>query len=118
MLDEMRRRAAQLRAKETNPIQCEAYALAERAGFDWYDTESAARRMAEHAAKEVVALRTALRAANKLIGELEAHLNYTGWGDSWERECSEKLRAGLTQRRAQLQLAALAPKHRKKLLGE
>lgn len=24
--------------------------------------------------------------------ELIDHLDYTGWGDSWERECSENLR--------------------------
>ena len=24
--------------------------------------------------------------------ELINHLNYCGWGDSWERECSEELR--------------------------
>ncbi len=27
-----------------------------------------------------------------LAKELAEHLDYCGWGDSWERECSEDLR--------------------------
>ena len=27
----------------------------------------------------------------ELAKELYDHLNYCGWGDSWERECSEEL---------------------------
>lgn len=46
------------RDAETDPTLREAYAMAKRAGFDWYDTESSARRAFEHAAREVVALRT------------------------------------------------------------
>lgn len=42
---------------ETDPVQREAYALAKRAGFDWYHMESSARRMAEHAAEEILTLR-------------------------------------------------------------
>lgn len=57
MSAEQRARLAAQRAVETDPVQREAYALAARAGFDWYDTESSARRMAEHAAGELVALR-------------------------------------------------------------
>lgn len=57
---EQRARLQSQRDAETDPAQREAYALAERAGFDWYDTESAARRMAEHAASELVALHSAL----------------------------------------------------------
>ena len=30
-----------------------------------------------------------------MIGKLEEHLEYTGWGDSWERECAEELRKEL-----------------------
>lgn len=29
----------------------------------------------------------------ELIRALLFHLDYVGWGDSWERECSEELRA-------------------------
>lgn len=57
MSDEQRKRLAELRAAETDPIQREAYALVERAGFDWYNTESNARRMAEYAASELVPLK-------------------------------------------------------------
>lgn len=28
----------------------------------------------------------------ELAQEMYAHLNWTGWGDSWERECGEDLR--------------------------
>lgn len=28
----------------------------------------------------------------EFINELIDHLNYCGWGDRWERECSEELR--------------------------
>lgn len=57
-------RRAHLKAQrdaEKDPQQCEAYALAARAGFDWYDTESAARRMAEHAAGEIIGMRGSLK---------------------------------------------------------
>lgn len=57
MSAEQRATLAAQRAAETDPEQREAYALAARAGFDWYDTESSARRMAEHAAGEIVAQR-------------------------------------------------------------
>ena len=33
----------------------------------------------------------------ELIRELLAHLEYCGWGDSWERECSEELRKKAAQ---------------------
>lgn len=56
---EMRARLKAQRDAETDPVARESYALAERAGFDWFDTESAARQMAEHAAGEILALRTA-----------------------------------------------------------
>ena len=64
---EQRARLKARRDAETDPVQREAYALAERAGFDWYDTESAARRMAEHAAGEILALRAALDRATRGI---------------------------------------------------
>lgn len=32
-----------------------------------------------------------LEEALELIDELVAHLEYCGWGDSWERECAEPL---------------------------
>lgn len=56
---EMRAHLKAQRDAATDPVERETYALAERAGFDWFDTESAARRMAEHAAGELVALRAA-----------------------------------------------------------
>lgn len=62
---EQRARLKARRDQETDPVQREAYALAERAGFDWYDTESAARRMAEHAAEEIIDLRAQLAALQK-----------------------------------------------------
>jgi len=37
-------------------------------------------------------LETKIKRANDLIRELVDHLEYCGWGDSWERECSEALR--------------------------
>ena len=58
---DMRARLAAARAAEIDPAVREAYALAERAGYDWYNTESSARRMAEFAGAEVAALREALR---------------------------------------------------------
>jgi hypothetical protein len=75
MSNEQRARLAAMRAQEADPVQREAYALAERAGFDWHDTESSARRMAEHAAEELVALKCcqtelldSLREAYELLG--------------------------------------------------
>jgi hypothetical protein len=101
MSDEQQRaRLAKQREEEKDPAQREGYALAKRAGFDWYDTESCARRMALHAGGEVVALKDALKDADKLIDELEKHLDYCGWGDRWEREVSERLRNTLSERRA------------------
>lgn len=105
--DDTRARLAAMRKAEKDPAQREAYALAERAGFDWYDTESAARRMAEQAGGEIHVMRTALTEANKLLDELGAHLEYCGWGDKWEREVSEKLRKGLEKRRDRI--TALVP---------
>jgi hypothetical protein len=52
-------------AQETDPVMREARALATRAGFDWYDTESAARSMAEHAAEELLELRKELEHCRK-----------------------------------------------------
>lgn len=42
---------------ETDPTAREAYALAARAGCDWFDTESNARYLAGQAAGEILALR-------------------------------------------------------------
>lgn len=36
-------------------------------------------------------LKTALVSALQMVKDLESHLDYTGWGDSWERECAEPL---------------------------
>lgn len=35
---------------------------------------------------------------NEFIHELLEHLDYVGWGDSWERECSEELRQRAQER--------------------
>ena len=34
-----------------------------------------------------------------MVGRLEEHLDFIGWGDSYERECSEGLRRDLLQLR-------------------
>ena len=77
-IDSMRARLAAQRAAETDPATREAYALAERAGFDWYDTESAARRMAEHAGAEVHALKVALR---DTLDTFRASMDAKAWGE-------------------------------------
>lgn len=69
MIDAMEARARVRYEAETDPVQREAYALAKRAGFDWYNTESSARRMAEHAAGEISALRSALDAVQMQTGD-------------------------------------------------
>lgn len=55
-MDPLEKSCRERYAAEKDPIQREAYALAQRAGYDWYHTESAARRMAEHAAQEIMDL--------------------------------------------------------------
>lgn len=62
---------------DTDPVRREAYALAARAGFDWYNTESAARRMAEHAAEEILALRARLITEADPDGDLAAKVKAT-----------------------------------------
>lgn len=37
-------------------------------------------------------MKTSYKELAALARELFDHLEYCGWGDSWERECSEKLR--------------------------
>lgn len=66
---EMRARLKAQRDAEKDPVQREAYAIAERAGFDWYDTESMARRMAQHAAGEILVLRAALQSVKAHIDQ-------------------------------------------------
>lgn len=73
------RNAAQM-AAETDPVQREAYALAARAGFDWYNTESQARRAFEHAAEEILRLRHQILALNKEIDGLRAAAEYVNRG--------------------------------------
>lgn len=107
---EQRKTLAEQRRKEKDPAQREAYALAERAGFDWYDTESAARRMAQHAGEDIVKLQGGLKEANKLLDALIGHLEWTGWGDRYERECSQKLRDSIDKRRAAIREAAILKK--------
>lgn len=70
-MDAMEQRARARYEAETDPVQREAYALAKRGGFDWYNTESAARRMAEHAAEELVAARTKDEAYEKMLKALQ-----------------------------------------------
>lgn len=57
---EVRARLRAQRDAETDPAKRELYDLAHRAGFDGDDAESAAQRVALHAAGEIVLLRTAL----------------------------------------------------------
>lgn len=61
--DAMRARAKQRRDQEKDPAKREAYALVERMGMDWYDTESVARRVAERAGFEIHQLKALLREA-------------------------------------------------------
>ena len=35
--------------------------------------------------------------AEKMVAKLEEHLDYCGWGDSWERECSKELQKELAE---------------------
>lgn len=72
---EQRARLAAQRAEEKDPATREAYALAARAGFDWYDTESNARRAFKHAAEEIVDLRA------KCIRFHEALMRLACWDD-------------------------------------
>lgn len=58
---EQRERLIKIWDADPNPVFQEARKLAERAGFDWYDTESCARMMAMTAAREILALRAADR---------------------------------------------------------
>lgn len=51
-------------------------------GFDYYNTESAARRVAEKSVIKINLLIEALTAARD-------HLEYCGYGDRWERECAQ-----------------------------
>lgn len=101
-MDDVEKRARARYEAETDPVQREAYALAKRAGFDWYNTESSARRMAEHAADEILALRAPapgtmtknelLEAAKGVLrfraGNLqspEGWVNFEGSDEEWEK---------------------------------
>ena len=42
-------------------------------------------------------METELEKVKRLLMEAYAHLNYCGYGDSWERECSEELRKELDE---------------------
>lgn len=106
----LRTELAHQRLREKDPVKKEAYALAARGGFDWFDTESAARRMAERAAYEITVLSKAVNDSIKLIEELEKHLSYCAWGDRWERECSETLRDSLPARLNEISTAELRSK--------
>jgi len=59
-MQRMRERAKQSRAEETDPVEAAAYALIERLGWDWFDTESSARAVARAAARDILALRKEL----------------------------------------------------------
>jgi hypothetical protein len=60
----------------TDPAFRAAYALAKRAGFRWYNTESAARRMAEHAAEELLALIGLLEELVAIEGPQPGHVDW------------------------------------------
>jgi hypothetical protein len=76
MSAEQRARLKAQRDAETDPVQREAYAMAARAGFDWYDTESMARRAFEHAAAELVPLRESLAFTVRRMGEFFGFYGY------------------------------------------
>lgn len=38
-----------------------------------------------------------IKEMKRLLRAAYDHLNYCGWGDSWERECSEELRHDLDE---------------------
>jgi len=42
-------------------------------------------------------METELDKVKRLLKEAYNHLDYCGWGDSWERECSEDLRKELDE---------------------
>lgn len=63
----------------------EAGRLLVRYGFEPYDTESSARRIAERFATDLKTVLDALQKASD-------HLEYCGYGDSWEREGTGPLR--------------------------
>jgi hypothetical protein len=58
------------------------------------------REALEHYSRPLGTCRKALRIIDDqadLFKALLEHLDYCGWGDSWERECSEPLRARAAQ---------------------
>lgn len=61
-----RSRVTHRMATSSDPVERETLALAKRAGFDWYDTESSARHMAGIAANEILELRAKLEAFDAL----------------------------------------------------
>lgn len=65
--DEQCARLKAQRDAETDPVKRIAYQLAELAGFDWYDTESSARRAFEHSAAEILAARYISQAEHEAI---------------------------------------------------
>lgn len=55
-------------------------------------------RMEEHEAHLIVLMKQTLPLlldAVAMVAKLEEHLDCTGWGDSYERECSQELRKEL-----------------------
>ncbi len=55
--------------------------LLDEFGFKYHDTEAAAKRVAELAVQKINALHDALT-------EAEKHLEFCGYGDSYERDCA------------------------------
>lgn len=47
--------------------------------------------------EQIEDLKSALASALALIKDLEEHLDYTGWGDSYERECAKPLMRSLAE---------------------
>jgi hypothetical protein len=45
-----------------------------------------------------------LEEALEMVKQLEAHLDYCGWGDSWERECAEPLMKELEEFKARAEV--------------
>lgn len=42
-------------------------------------------------------METELEKVKRLLKDAYDHLEYCGWGDSWERECSKELREELNE---------------------
>lgn len=82
--DEQRTKLEAQWAASTDPVEREAHAMAKRAGFDWYDTESSARRAFEHAARELLDARPVYRPPVRVWVLTSAYNDYDQHGEYFE----------------------------------